>query len=105
MECCILMKVMNATRKLLDIRKLNDIALMEKHCMKSLLLQMADALVGCPYPNIPCYLYKIDMVLRCPITEEQNTRGRKIHAPEETTRCFGILSEHELPMVCYYNKS
>ena len=55
--------------------------------------------MGRPRANIPCFLYKIDMTLRCAITEEQNTRGRKIHKPEDTLRCFGILNEHELPMV------
>lgn len=37
------------------------------------------------------------MVLECPIPEEQNTRGRKIYAPEDAIQGFGILTSKEIP--------
>lgn len=46
-----------------------------------------------------CQLYNIHMVLTGPITEEQNTRGRKIYVPENTPRGFGILSSKNIPQV------
>ncbi|ESP02872.1 hypothetical protein LOTGIDRAFT_111015 [Lottia gigantea] len=52
-----------------------------------------------PDVNKKCYLYIINMVLTGRITEEQNTRGRSIYAPEETTRCLGILSSKQIPQV------
>jgi len=63
-------------------------------------LQVAMALLGGPKPDRSCYLYAFDMTLSCPITEEQNTRGRPIHAPEDTARGFGLLCERQLPLVC-----
>lgn len=39
------------------------------------------------------------MVLSCPLPEEQNTRGRKIHPPEESPTGFGILLTKKIPKV------
>lgn len=35
----------------------------------------------------------------CPLPEEQNTRGRKIHPPEESPTGFGILLTKKIPKV------
>lgn len=37
------------------------------------------------------------MVLECPIPEEQNTRGRKIYAPEDALQGFGLLTLKHIP--------
>lgn len=37
------------------------------------------------------------MVLECPIPEEQNTRGRKIYAPEDACQGFGLLTLKSIP--------
>ncbi|XP_041353083.1 endoribonuclease Dicer-like [Gigantopelta aegis] len=47
----------------------------------------------------PCYLYHIYMELTGPITDEQNTRGRRIYAPEKTTQSFGIFTTKPIPNV------
>lgn len=39
------------------------------------------------------------MTLECPIPEEQNTRGRKIYPPEESTQSFGILTLKKIPKI------
>ncbi|XP_039260610.2 endoribonuclease Dicer-like [Styela clava] len=58
------------------------------------------ALSGClPRPDIPLFLYEIEMKLHTRMPDELNVRRRKLHAPEETTRCFGILSAKPLPPV------
>nr|KAG5691629.1 hypothetical protein BaRGS_023800 [Batillaria attramentaria] len=60
----------------------------------------ADAFVSShPRENAECYLYQVAMLLTGPITEEQNTRGRKIYAPEETLQSFGVLLSTEIPHV------
>ncbi|CAI9730629.1 endoribonuclease Dicer-like [Octopus vulgaris] len=60
----------------------------------------ADALINNHVDtNQLCCLYNIHMVLTGPITEEQNTRGRKIYVPENTPRGFGILSLKNIPQV------
>lgn len=60
----------------------------------------ADALMSCHIEvGRQCQLYNIHMVLTGPITEEQNTRGRKIYVPENTPRGFGILSSKNIPQV------
>lgn len=62
--------------------------------------QIAGALLQSePGANIECYVYVIDLNLTGPITEDQNTRGRKIYAPEETSQCFGILTSKLIPVV------
>jgi len=59
-------------------------------------------LLGGPKPDKLCCLYAFHMTLSCPITEEQNTRGRPIHAPEDSSRGFGLLCERHLPLVSCY---
>lgn len=39
------------------------------------------------------------MALTCPLPEEQNTRGRKIHPPEESSQGFGILTRKSIPKI------
>ncbi|GBM53432.1 Endoribonuclease Dcr-1 [Araneus ventricosus] len=65
--------------------------------------KVADALKNSlPVPDQPCYLYSFDMKLTCPIPEEQNTRGRKIHDPSNTLRRFGILTCKPTPPICSF---
>ena len=62
--------------------------------------QVAGALLKSgPTPNMECKLYVISMTLSGAITDEQNTRGRKIYAPEESPRGFGILTPNYIPLV------
>jgi len=44
-------------------------------------------------------LYSLQMELTCPIPEEQNTRGRKIHDPADSRQLFGLLLPHTMPAV------
>lgn len=61
----------------------------------------AEAFTACqPKVGTPSFLYSIRMKLTCPIPEEQNIRGRRIYAPEETTQGFGILTAKEIPKLC-----
>ena len=48
------------------------------------------------------HLYSLKMRLTCPIPEDQNTRGRKIFCPEESTQRFGVLVREELPPVSQF---
>ncbi|XP_053553479.1 endoribonuclease Dicer isoform X2 [Bombina bombina] len=50
-----------------------------------------------PKPGQPCYLYVIGMVLTTPLPDELNFRRRKLYSPEDTTRCFGILTAKPIP--------
>lgn len=62
--------------------------------------QTAEALTDCrPIVGVPSYLYHINMVLSCPLPEEQNTRGRRIYPPEESAIGFGIITLKEIPKV------
>uniref|UniRef100_A0A1B0DCA1 ribonuclease III n=1 Tax=Phlebotomus papatasi TaxID=29031 RepID=A0A1B0DCA1_PHLPP len=62
--------------------------------------RVASALSGCrPTANEKCYFYYIQMILKCPIPEEQNTRGRKIYPPEESLQGFGILTLKKIPQI------
>ncbi|KAK7073563.1 Endoribonuclease Dicer [Halocaridina rubra] len=45
-----------------------------------------------PRQELELFIYKLDMVLTCPIPDEQNTRGRKIYRPELSTRSLGIIT-------------
>lgn len=45
------------------------------------------------------YLYVIGMVLTTPLPDELNFRRRKLYPPEDTTRCFGILTAKAIPQV------
>ncbi|XP_015607218.1 endoribonuclease Dcr-1 isoform X2 [Cephus cinctus] len=61
----------------------------------------AEALTDCrPIIGVPSYLYHINMMLSCPLPEEQNTRGRRIYPPEESAIGFGILTLKEIPKLC-----
>ncbi|XKL67863.1 hypothetical protein PGB90_003354 [Kerria lacca] len=63
--------------------------------------KIASCLTDCrPLPSKLLYLYSIRMALSCPLPEEQNTRGRKIHPPEESPTGFGILLTKKIPKVC-----
>ncbi|CAG5135844.1 unnamed protein product, partial [Candidula unifasciata] len=62
--------------------------------------KVADAVVqSLPKPGEPCYLYLINLQLTGPITDEQNTRGRVIYAPEDTMQRLGILLSKPIPQV------
>ncbi|XP_076750079.1 endoribonuclease Dcr-1 [Xylocopa sonorina] len=61
----------------------------------------AEALTDCrPIVGVPSYLYHINMVLSCPLPEEQNTRGRRIYPPEESAIGFGIITLKAIPKLC-----
>ncbi|XP_071079246.1 endoribonuclease Dicer-like isoform X2 [Haliotis cracherodii] len=53
-------------------------------------------------PDEPCNLYFINLKLTGPITDEQNTRGRRIYAPEDTAQSLGLLSSKEIPLVPHF---
>lgn len=48
------------------------------------------------------HLYAFTMKLTCPIPEEQNTRGRKIHDPADTARGFGLVTSRRIPLICSF---
>ncbi|KAF6212369.1 hypothetical protein GE061_012891 [Apolygus lucorum] len=63
--------------------------------------RIADCLNNCrPNAGVPCILYNISMTLTCPLPEEQNTRGRKLHPPELAPQAFGILTRKPIPKIC-----
>ncbi|XP_041927934.1 LOW QUALITY PROTEIN: endoribonuclease Dicer [Alosa sapidissima] len=55
-----------------------------------------------PVPEQPCYLYVIGMVLTTPLPDELNFRRRKLYPPEDTTRCFGILTAKPIPRIPHF---
>uniref|UniRef100_H3AIE1 ribonuclease III n=3 Tax=Latimeria TaxID=7896 RepID=H3AIE1_LATCH len=55
-----------------------------------------------PRPDQPCYLYVIGMVLTTPLPDELNFRRRKLYPPEDTTRCFGILTAKPIPRIPHF---
>ncbi|KAL0169241.1 hypothetical protein M9458_033837, partial [Cirrhinus mrigala] len=62
-----------------------------------------ECLRGCyPVPEQPCYLYVIGMVLTTPLPDELNFRRRKLYPPEDTTRCFGILTAKPIPRIPHF---
>lgn len=61
--------------------------------------KIATSLIGRPHLNVASCLYVLNMTLTCPITEEQNTRGRAIHKPESTSRGFGIICQQRIPVM------
>ena len=62
---------------------------------------VADVLTLKPIePKVNCFLYEFAMKLSRPIPEEQNTRGRKITDPSDTSRNFGVLTTQRLPSIC-----
>ncbi|CAJ1074311.1 endoribonuclease Dicer [Xyrichtys novacula] len=50
-------------------------------------------------PGQTYYLYVIGMVLTTPLPDELNFRRRKLYPPEDTTRCFGILTAKPIPRI------
>lgn len=56
-------------------------------------------------PEQTYYLYVIGMVLTTPLPDELNFRRRKLYPPEDTTRCFGILTAKPIPRVCHVFKT
>ncbi|KAM8913374.1 endoribonuclease Dicer isoform 2-T6 [Spinachia spinachia] len=48
------------------------------------------------------YLYVIGMVLTTPLPDELNFRRRKLYPPEDTTRCFGILTAKAIPRIPHF---
>nr|WDW26279.1 dicer-1 [Amrasca biguttula biguttula] len=63
--------------------------------------RIASSLSDCrPLLGQPALLYHLDMVLTCPLPEEQNTRGRKLYPPEEAPQGFGILTLKPIPKIC-----
>ncbi|XP_045623437.1 endoribonuclease Dcr-1 isoform X2 [Procambarus clarkii] len=62
--------------------------------------KVAECLTGeQPKEELDLYVYKLDMVLTCPIPDEQNTRGRKIYRPEKSARSFGIVTTKPISQV------
>lgn len=65
--------------------------------------KVSQVLKGQPVgPASQCHLYSFSMKLTCPIPEEQNTRGRKIHDPADTPRGFGLLTSSRIPPICSF---
>ncbi|XP_077586658.1 endoribonuclease Dicer isoform X3 [Stigmatopora nigra] len=50
-------------------------------------------------PKQTFYLYVIGMILTTPLPDELNFRRRKLYPPEDSTRCFGILTAKPIPRV------
>ncbi|KAL4656271.1 endoribonuclease Dicer [Arapaima gigas] len=55
-----------------------------------------------PMPGQSYYLYVIGMVLTTPLPDELNFRRRKLYPPEDTTRCFGILTAKPIPQIPHF---
>ncbi|XP_056151724.1 endoribonuclease Dicer isoform X1 [Lampris incognitus] len=53
-------------------------------------------------PQQSYYLYVIGMVLTTPLPDELNFRRRKLYPPEDTTRCFGILTAKPIPRIPHF---
>jgi len=45
------------------------------------------------------HLYAMRMTLTCPIPDEQNTRGRRIHDPAHADQLFGLLLPRAMPPI------
>ena len=61
-----------------------------------------DADVKLPTTSNVYFLYSLHLKLTCAIPEDQNTRGRKINDPEESSQRFGILVKDEMPPVSQF---
>uniref|UniRef100_A0A1A8ELV4 ribonuclease III n=2 Tax=Nothobranchius korthausae TaxID=1143690 RepID=A0A1A8ELV4_9TELE len=48
------------------------------------------------------FLYVVGMVLTTPLPDELNFRRRKLYPPEDTTRCFGILTAKPIPRIPHF---
>ncbi|XP_051941606.1 endoribonuclease Dicer isoform X1 [Hippocampus zosterae] len=53
-------------------------------------------------PQHTYYLYVIGMVLTTPLPDELNFRRRKLYPPEDSTRCFGILTAKPIPQIPHF---
>ncbi|XP_034713543.1 endoribonuclease Dicer [Etheostoma cragini] len=53
-------------------------------------------------PKQTYYLYVVGMVLTTPLPDELNFRRRKLYPPEDTTRCFGILTAKPIPRIPHF---
>ncbi|KAM3870760.1 endoribonuclease Dicer isoform 2-T2 [Diretmus argenteus] len=53
-------------------------------------------------PEQSYYLYVVGMVLTTPLPDELNFRRRKLYPPEDTTRCFGILTAKPIPRIPHF---
>ncbi|XP_034050915.1 endoribonuclease Dicer [Thalassophryne amazonica] len=53
-------------------------------------------------PDQTYFLYVIGMVLTTPLPDELNFRRRKLYPPEDTTRCFGILTAKPIPRIPHF---
>uniref|UniRef100_A0A8C7VUU4 ribonuclease III n=1 Tax=Oncorhynchus mykiss TaxID=8022 RepID=A0A8C7VUU4_ONCMY len=53
-------------------------------------------------PQQSYYLYVVGMVLTTPLPDELNFRRRKLYPPEDTTRCFGILTAKPIPRIPHF---
>jgi len=62
--------------------------------------QLCPELIHClPRHTQPVFLYWLKMFLTCPLPDDQNTRGRKLHPPQVASQAFGILLSKELPPI------
>nr|XP_009860329.1 endoribonuclease Dicer [Ciona intestinalis] len=52
-----------------------------------------------PQPDINLFIYEIEMKIKNPLLDELNVRRRKLFFPEETSRCFGILTTKPIPQI------
>ena len=70
----------------------------KQHYVKSI----AHLLKAPPSLSQSNHLYVFHMTLTGPITDEQNTRGRPINAPEDTSKNLGFISFNRLPLVSIF---
>uniref|UniRef100_H2YYK3 ribonuclease III n=1 Tax=Ciona savignyi TaxID=51511 RepID=H2YYK3_CIOSA len=52
-----------------------------------------------PQPESNLFMYEVRMRIRVPLLDELNVRRRRLFFPEDTTRCFGILTTKLLPQI------
>uniref|UniRef100_A0A8C7MGP6 ribonuclease III n=1 Tax=Oncorhynchus kisutch TaxID=8019 RepID=A0A8C7MGP6_ONCKI len=53
-------------------------------------------------PQQSYYLYVVGMVLTTPLPDELNFRRRKLYPPEDTSRCFSILTAKPIPRIPHF---
>ncbi|XP_060069957.1 endoribonuclease Dicer-like [Ylistrum balloti] len=61
--------------------------------------QLGSALVKGHPTEDQNFLYLIHLTLTQPISDDQNTRGRRVYTPDETKRGFGLLSSKHIPKI------
>ena len=58
----------------------------------------AECLQDClPVAGVYCRLYEVEVRMRSALPERMNLRRRKRHLPEDTTRCFGLITCKAIP--------